>query len=158
MKTIQKLCISIFLAALVGGCIATDSKTLPQPSPGFTPKKTYAVSQDKLWTDILDALDKNRVTVVSSDKGSGVIQTDYVGGPSRLIGLGLVAAQSTRYKFNITVRSQSEGSTRVNIVSRVESTMSGRSGSSQWNDVTVQNVKIADELEGWLYEQIEKGL
>jgi hypothetical protein len=144
------------LLFLTEGCVTGNGK-LPTPSANFTPKRTYAVSRDKLWQTILDTLDKNRITTVSADKSSGIIQTDYIAGPEQLMIL-INATESVRYKYNITLRDESDGSIKVNIISKIESTMNNGHGSSQWNDVTPQNAEKTDKLEAWLYEQIENGL
>ena len=136
------------------GCISDNGK-FPEPTASFTPKQTYAVPYDKLWNGILDALDKNRITTVSVDKASGVISTDYCAGPGTFM---VIMAQSTRYKYGITVRDQGNGIERVNIVCKVESSINGESGASQWHDVTPQNTALATKLEKWLYEQIEQGI
>jgi hypothetical protein len=83
-KTIQFALLLTFAAALISGCIS-DQKKYPEPSATFMPKRAYAVPNDKLWQAILDALDKNRIAVVNSDKSSGIIQTDYVTGQEKLI-------------------------------------------------------------------------
>jgi hypothetical protein len=142
----------ICITALFAGCISDNGK-LPQPTVGFTPKHTYAVPYDKLWSGVLDALDKNRITTISVDKASGVISTDYIAGPENFL---VFAAQSTRYKYNIALRNQSDGSIKMNIVCKVESSLLGQNGSSQWNDVSPQNTGLVTKAETWLYEQIEK--
>lgn len=153
-KTLQFAFLIAFTVSLVSGCISDNGK-LPEPTAGFTPKKAYTIPYDKLWSGILDALDKYRITTVSVDKASGVISTDYLAGPGSFM---VVMAQSTRYKYGITARSQTDGSVRVNIVCKVESSINGNGGSSQWRDVTPENAALATKLETWLYEQIEQEL
>jgi hypothetical protein len=150
-KITQSALLLTFALAVFSGCIKDNGK-FPQPTANFTPKRTYAVAYDKLWNGILDALDKNRITTVSVDKASGVIQTDYLAGPGEFM---VFAAQSTRYKYNLTVRNQPDGTVKLNIICRVEDSLSGNSGSSQWRDVTPQNGALTMKLETWLYEQIE---
>jgi hypothetical protein len=142
----------ICITALFAGCISDNGK-LPEASAGFTPKYTYAVPYDKLWTGILDALDKNRITTVSVDKASGVIATDYIAGPGTFM---VIMAQSTRYKYSITVRDQGNGIERVNVICKVESSINGEHGADPYRDVTPQNTALATKMETWLYEQIEK--
>lgn len=151
----MKKTISIVLLlalTILTGCF-TDNGSFPQPTAGFTAKQTYAVSYDKLWNGILDALDQNRITTTSVDKASGVIATDYIAGPSRFM---VVAAQSTRYKYTIELRNKDDGTVRMNIICKIEDSMNGSGGSSQWGDVTPQNAALAGKLETWLYEQIEQ--
>jgi hypothetical protein len=145
------------LLLITGGCV-TDNGKLPTPSADFTPKRTYQISYDKLWQTILDTLDKNTIITVSTDKSGGVIVTDYIAGPGSLLLGGLGGAQSTRYKFNISVRNESDGSVKMNIFCKVESSINSGHGNSQWRDVTPSNAVLADKLAAWLYEQIESGL
>jgi len=137
-----------------GGCVS-DNGTYPAPTANFTPKRVYAVQYDKLWQATLDALDKNRITVVSTDKSSGIIQTDYIAGPGTFM---VVMAQSTRYKYNITLRSEPDGGVKVNVICRIEDSINNGQSSSQWRDVTPQNTTLENRLETWLYEQLEAEL
>lgn len=141
----------------MGGCIS-DNGTYPTPSANFTPKQTYAIPHDKLWQTILDTLDKNRITTVNIDKSSDIIQTDYIAAPGTLIALGFGGAQNIRYKYNISLRSEADGSEKMNIICKIESSMYNGQGSSQWRDVTPSDTALATKLETWLYEQIEDGL
>ena len=151
--------LTLLSTMMFAGCATPVGKvTFPESSATFAPKQTYTVTHEKLWDAILAALDKNRIATMSADKASGIIQTDAIEGPSALIGLGIVAAQSTRYKYNINLRNQSDTTVKLNILCKIESTMKGSSGSSQWTDVTSQNTEQAKKLEVWLYEQIENGL
>ncbi len=159
LKLFPPTCIAFACAALLsltGGCVTGNAK-FPTPSANFTPKRTYAILHDKLWQVVLDALDKNHITVASMDKSSGIIQTDYIAGPEQLMIL-INAAQSTRYKYSISLRDESDGDVKVNVICKIESTINGGHGSSQWNDVTPQNAALENKLEAWLYEQIEDGI
>jgi hypothetical protein len=133
------------------GCVSDNGK-FPAPSANFTPKRTYAVPYDKLWQAALDALDKNRITTVSVDKASGIISTDYVAGPGQFM---VIMAQSTRYKYSISLRNESDGSVRMNVICKVESSINGQHGADPYRDVTPQNAVLTGKLESWLYEQIE---
>jgi hypothetical protein len=113
---------------------------------------TYAVSHDNLWHATLDALDKNNIAVVNTDKSDGIIQTDYIAGPGTFM---VVMAQSTRYKFNVTLHDESDGSVRLNVICAVEDSVNNGRDSTQWRDVTPQNAALVNRLETWLYEQVE---
>jgi uncharacterized lipoprotein len=142
--------------ALLSGCV-TDNVKFPTPTANFMPKRVYSVPHDKVWQAVLDALDKNNIAVVESDKSSGIIQTDYIAGPSGvMIPLGI--SQSTRYKYNVSLRDESDGSVKVKVICKIEDTMSNGHDSTQWHDATSQNAALEDKLETWLYEQIEQGL
>lgn len=154
MKTTPLLIFAVVSICFVG-CFSAGRK-LPTPSTGFSPKVSYATPYSSAWPKIQLALDNARVSVTSAtkDESVGRIQTDYVDGPSRFI---VVAAQSTRYRYSITVRPDGD-KTKVGIVAKVESTMNSGKGSSQWSDVSGQNTALVSQLENWLYEQIEKEL
>ena len=141
---------------LLAGCV-TDNGKFPAPTANFTPKKEYTVSHDKLWQATLDALDNNRVAVVNTDKADGIIQTDYIAGPGE-VNIALAISQVTRYKYNITMRDEADGSIRLNIMCTIEDSMSSTRSTSQWRDVTSQNAALESKLEAWLYEQIENAL
>ena len=143
-----------FMLLLAEGCV-TDNGKFPEPTADFMPKHTYAVQYDKLWQATLDALDKNQIAVVSTDKSDGIIQTDYIAGPGTLI---LLTAQSTRYKYNITLRKEPDGNVKMNVICKIEDSMNNGHDSTQWRDVTPQNTKLENKLETWLYEQIEDEL
>ena len=140
-------------AMLLAGCV-TDNTKFPTPTANFAPKKEYAVSHDKLWQATLDALDNNRIAVISTDKADGIIQTDYIAGPGEVT-IALAISQITRYKYNITLRDEADGSVRLNIMCTIEDSMSSAHSTSQWRDVTSQNAAQENKLETWLYEQIE---
>jgi len=149
---------TLSLALLLAGCIQVGKTSLPAPTAGFAPQASYAVGTDRLWEASLGALEKNRIPVAASDRASGTLQTDYVQGPSRLIGLGLSGAQSTRYKFNLALRAQGDAATRLTVLARVESTINSGKGSSQWTDVSGHNPELVRSLEAWLHQQVETEL
>ena len=134
-----------------------DAAKWPQPSPNFVPKQTYQVSFDKLWSAALDALDNNRITTVSLDKATGIIQTDFIQGFSFHIDLILSkGGNDTRYKYNLKLKEQTDGSFKLNIVCKIEESSYTENGGTGWAEVGSR--PIHKQLETWLYEQIEKGL
>jgi len=152
----------VLSAAAITGCASPAGKTtFPEPSASYAPKQTYAASHDKVWEAVISALEKNRIVATSTDKASAIIQTDYIAGQSAVYAGGFLGAQSTRYKYNITLRHQPEEKIKVIIICKIETADSGyagSAGSAQWRDVTPENAKLAQKLENWLYEEIEKGL
>jgi hypothetical protein len=97
------------------------------------------------------------VAVISTDKSDGIIQTDYIAGPGE-VNIALAISQETRYKFNISLRDEANGSVRLNVFCAIEDSMSSSHNTSQWRDVTSQNTALENKLEAWLYEQIEDAL
>jgi uncharacterized lipoprotein len=152
-KTILFPLLLAFVVTLIG-CV-TDHGKFPEPTANFMPKRIYTVQYDKLWQVTLDALDKNNITVVSTDKSSGIIQTDYIAGPAKPL---IVEWENIRYKYNVTLRSEPDGSVKVNVVCRIEDSLFNGKDSTQWSDVTQQNVPLENKLETWLYEQLEDEL
>ena len=148
-------------AMFVGHVAKASSIDFPEPSENFVPKKTYAVSYDKLWDTAVGVLEKYRITALSADKLSGVIQTDYFGEQERMVWGGFGGLQNSRCKMNIIIRNQSDGSIKLNVVAKCESTSQGvydNAGSSQWHDVSSQNEKLTQKLETMFYEQVENVL
>ncbi len=156
MKSIFTSLICAVVLLLAAGCITDDGK-FPTPDANFTPKHTYAVSHVKLWQATLDALDNGRIGVVNSDKADGRIQTDYIAGPGE-VNIALAISQVTRYKYNISLRDETDGSVRLNVICTIEDSMSSAHSMSQWRDVTSQNAELENRLETWLYEQVEDEL
>src|ERR1039457_3635880 len=151
-KIICFTAMGLLTGTLLVGCVSVGNKTVRKATAEFTPKQVYAVTYDKLWDTTINALEQNRIAVVSANKESGIIQTDYTDGPSTLILGGLAGAQSTRYKYDITLRNESAGGVKLNIICKVESTINSGHGSSQWSDVSGQNAKLVKQMEDWLYE------
>jgi hypothetical protein len=153
----------LFIVA-VSSCLTSCTTIGPadtrQPSATFAPKRVYAVEQNAALQKMEKILDEARIPIASQNKSdsSARISTDYIAGPTALIAGGLVGAQSTRYRYHITVRPAESQKTSVLITCNVESTIKGGSGASQWTDVSNQNQKLTAIRENWLYEQFEKDL
>lgn len=142
---IPLICVTLLYAGT--GCVS-DSPKFPTPTASFVPKRTYTVAHDKLWRAALDALDGNNIAVLSADKANGIIQTDYISGPSQIM-IPLGISQTTRYKYNVSLWDEGDGSVKLNVICTVEDSMSGG------HDATSQNAALVNRLEAWLYEQIE---
>ena len=147
------------LTFLIAGCMNVGPVKMPQAAVGFAPKKTYSVAYATAWQKVQLTLENSRITILSANKDESIgrIQTDYIEGASTLIAGGLVGAQSTRYRYSITMRPDGD-KTNIGVVCKVESTINGGNGASPWTDVSGQNAKLLTQLENWLYEQIEKDL
>ncbi len=144
------------------GCATQMGKTsYPEASTNFVPKRTYAVPVATAAGKMAQVLDEQRIVITSQNQADGVtrIQTDYIGGPSYLLGGGLVGSQSTRYRFSINLRPAEGNKTTVQIVPRVESSLlQYRGATTQWTDVSGENAPLLTNLENWLFEQFEKQL
>lgn len=148
---------AVFLVSfLFFGCARPVGKTrFPEPSNSYTPKSSYSVSFDTMWNAIDDVLQRNRIGIVSSDKSSGTILTDYIQGQSQVNALGLAGSITTRYKYNIRSKPINNNKSKLSIFCTLES--SGNSLTS-WRNISNDNKALVSNLEKWLYEQIEKEL
>ena len=134
---------------------AVGGNKLPQPTPGFVPRREYATDIDKARAAVNRALDINRIPVLSTDNASGVIQTNYIQGGSAVYALGMGGSSQSRYNYNVRLTAQQQpAKVRITIVTKIEVSHSG----SAYQEGTIRNQKIATALEDWLYEQIEKAL
>jgi hypothetical protein len=156
MKNIPR-CISLILLALVVGCAMQSGPKFPQPSPGYTPRRAYDASFEKVWKAVNEALDNNRIGVVSADQAAGRIQTDYIAGPETTYNAFLGGVGTSRYSFNIKMSRQDDGKTKLLIIGKLEQTLHGGQTATPYRDITPQNQAIVTNLENWLFEQIEKG-
>src|ERR1035437_565156 len=161
-RTIRFMALA-FLAGtmLIGFAVKAGTAKPVERSKNFVPKITYAVSYDKLWDAIMIVLDKSRITVLSADKTSGIIQTDYFGEKEQMILGGFAGIGNFRWKCNLTLRNQSDGSIKLNITVKCDATTRGflsDRAPDQWHDVTSSNVKTIKKLETSFYEEIEKEL
>jgi hypothetical protein len=158
MHTISRLLTFLVLTAFVGGCATQSGPKFPQPSPGYAPRQVYDTSIEKVWKAVNDALDSNRIAVVSSDQAAGRIQTDYITGTTTAYVAYLGGVGSSRYSYNIKISRQDDGKTKVLILSKLEQTLHGGHSATPYRDITTENQPIVTNLENWLYEQISKAL
>ncbi len=140
------------------GCysINTHEVKYPQASQGFEPKRTYDASADKAWKAVNDALDRNRVAVVSSDQAAGRIQTDTVAGENSVMVLG--GGTFYRYGYNIRLTPEDGGKTKIAVICKLESMFQTSRSTRPFTDVSPEHQPTVKALENWLYEEIEKSL
>lgn len=159
IKSILIAVISSLTCLLCVGC-ATSTGTIkfPKASTDFQPKKSYAVSYDKMWDVINRVLEENRITVTTVDKSSGRIRTDYIQGASTVYAGGLGGVGNSRYRYNIKISLESDKKVRLSIIAKLEQSLSGSTGSTPYRDLSQKNMPLVKKLENWLYEQIEQNL
>ena len=159
MKTcVQTMVIVCFFAAvfLIGCAMPAGSAKFPKASDGFQPKRTYNISYDKIWDIINRVFEENRIILISADKSSGRITTDYIQGVSTFYGLGGVG--NSRYRYNLSISQERDSKVKLIILAKLESSLSGSTGSTPFRDVSQQNMQTIKKLENWLYEKIETAL
>lgn len=158
------LCIAV-LAIIVCGCVSVEGPAMQlQISPGFVPKKAYNYSHEQMWDKVLLTLRKERIMVASPNKESGIITTDYIAGWS--IDVAAAFKDVYRYQYQIAFEKIAPSQTRLDIICKIERKRMEKGGSAkeaidqlkQYEDVTYEMKKQADNLEVWLYEQIERSL
>jgi hypothetical protein len=141
---------------VLAGCITEGKDRFKKPSAGFQTHVVYDTSLEKAWKAVNDALDKNRIPVLSSDQASGRIQTDTVAGPTT--SPALMWVDNSRYSYNIRVTHDDAGKTKILILAKIEVAHHQRNNNMSYEDQTPANHAAAKDLENWLYEQIEKAL
>lgn len=151
--------ISFFVCLMFFGCVASNENVkFPETSTDFQPKKSYIVSYNELWAVINGVLEENRIAVAAIDKSSGRIITDYIEGESTSYLGGLGGVGNSRYKYNIRISQEDNIKTRLSIIATLEQALSGAAGSTPYRDLSKTNMPLVNNLENWLYEQIEKSL
>ena len=166
MNLTRVLLISVVIA--FGGAQAV-AQTLPTPANSmFIPKAAYSYTFDKSWNAVLAALNANSIQVASAFKDAGQINTEFMPGPTEQ-GSFFSGALVTRYKFAVTLISVGKAQTQVNVkptlqARRLAATagkiMSGNNAVSdvEWNDATVDNPAMVENMRKWFYEQLEGSL
>lgn len=148
---------------VIYGCVSVQGPQVAA-TPGFVPKKTYSYNHDQILDKVLSVLKKEKIMLASINKESGIIQTDYIQGPT--VDIAAIATTTYRYKYQITFEKISPSQTQVEITCKLEGKEMMKGGSAReaveqlkaYEDVTYKQQKWAGELEVWLYEQIEKSL
>jgi hypothetical protein len=154
LNKIAAICSLIALSGILLGCSTPVGSTrFPSAGANFTPSPTFDLSPDVLWDSTLATLDAERIPIASLDKASGRIITDYVPGTAHMYAGGLGGSQNSRYKYNLTISSNSPGS-RLSIMCRVESAYSG-SHTVPFRDVSGEVPDLVKGLETWLYEKFQ---
>lgn len=150
--------LSLFAGIILTSSALADGDIASSPPTNFIPKRIYTNTTDKLWDVVLNTLEDSRIAVVSSDKTSGIVQTDYIAGKNKSLLAGFGGTQSTRCKFNLSLRPQSDGTVKLNIICTIEATVTKLHVASQWVDVSRKNPASVKKIETSLYYDIEKRL
>jgi hypothetical protein len=156
MRHLQIGAALLAIAMAVAGCITEGKDRQKTATAAFQPRLVYDASFDKVWKAVNDILDQNRISVVSSDKATGRVQTDKITGPTT--SPALLWVQNSRYSYNIRITPDDNGKTKVSILAKLEVSRQHGQTVEPYQDVTLQNQKIVKDYENWLYEQVEKAL
>jgi hypothetical protein len=150
---VSTLMISLLVMVVLVGCASNlGNAKFPKSSTNYVLKKELNISYDKLFGVIANVLEDNRASIVSQDKATGKITTDYIQGVTQATAGGLLGVIQTRYKYNISITKLNKNKSKINIICTLES--SGNKMSA-WRDVTSDNIELVKSLEDWLYEQID---
>lgn len=155
---------------IIYGCASIEGPQLAI-TPGFIPKKTYSYNYDQMLDKVLSVLKKEKIMLATINKESGIIQTDYIQGPT--VDVAAISTNTYRYKYQITFEKISPSQTQIEITCKLEEKEMMKGGSAReaveqlkaYEDVTYKykeripfmNTNVAG-FELWLYEQIEKSL
>lgn len=157
IKLLSRSVIFSTIVLIACGCATNvGSVRFPQPSQGFGPRLVYDTDIEKAWQAVNRALDSNRIPVLSADKASGRVQTDYIQGASAIYAGGLGGVGESRYSYNIRIVAEDPSKVRITVLAKLEQTLSGAAGATPYRDLTAQNRPLVTALEDWLYEQIEQ--
>ncbi|HEX3810314.1 MAG TPA: hypothetical protein VHW02_11520 [Rhizomicrobium sp.] len=151
-------CAALMVTFIVSACIPMGGTDFPKPDNGFTPKLTYAVSEGQAYQSVVAALNANAIPIASGSPATGQITTDYIAGKSQLVGLGLVSADHTRYKYTVFIASHGKKLTSITVSCFLEISQSATSGSTPFHDVSGENQEQVALLKNWLYQKIEQQL
>ena len=143
----------LFIILTLAGCAYMT--IFPQPTKGFVQKPYFQVSYNKARDTVLDVLGDEGVGIAYQVKENGRIITGYF-----TMTLENAHAQTkVRWSYTLTFTRLSEDKTIIEIVCKIEQYLKdlGAVGYS-WRDITGTSgyKKIANDLEKWLYEKIEK--
>jgi hypothetical protein len=156
-RLLSRLVIFSAIVLIFFGCASqVGTVKFPEPSQGFVPRRIYTASIEKAWQAVNHALDTNRIPIISADKASGRIQTDYIQGASTAYAGGLGGIGNSRYRYNIRLITEEPDKVRISVLAKLEQTLAGGAASTPYRDLTAQNQPLVKVLEDWLYEQIEK--
>jgi hypothetical protein len=157
---VQAMVIVLFFTAvfLIGCATPAGSVKFPKASDGFQPKRTYNISYNKIWDVTNRVLEENRIILISADKSSGRITTDYIQGVSTVYGAYLGGVGNSRYKYNLRISREKGSKVKLIIIAKLESSLTGTTGTTPFRDVSQQNMETVKKLENWLYEKIETSL
>ena len=158
------LAISLFLIVVYGCATVEGPATKLQTAPSFVPKKTYNFNYDQMWDKVMSVLRKEKMMLVQTSKENGIIQTDYI--PGWTVDIAAISRKTYRYKYQIALEKINPSQTRVEITCKLEVKEFLKGGSAReaveqlrpYEDVTYKMKKEVEQLEFWLYEQIEKSL
>ncbi|MCL4536887.1 MAG: outer membrane protein assembly factor BamC [Nitrospirae bacterium] len=161
------LCVSMILTVIftIVGCVSVEGPAVQlQISPGFVPKKVYNHGYEQMWDKAMIVLKRERIMLASTNKESGIITTDYIQGWT--VDVAAISRRTYRYKYQIAFEKINPSQTRIEISCKLEEKEFMKGGSAReaveqlrpYEDVTYKMKETAEQLELWLYEQIEKSI
>jgi hypothetical protein len=145
----------LLMILTLAGC--AQMTIYPTPTKGFIQKPYYEVFYDKAWDTVLEILGDERVGTVYQVKEKGRIITGYFTGASE----GANVQKRARWSYTITFTQLSANRTKIEIVCKIEQYLKGWGlVAYSWKDITNESgyKNIANNLETWLFEKIEKKL
>lgn len=107
----------LLLGMFVHGCFSIGSTTLPTPSEGFVPQKSYTTSFEHVWTAVDNVLRNERIATTKHDKENKQITTEYIQGSQSV---QIVSVINSRYKYVISFSTPSPTQTDIYIVAHIE--------------------------------------
>ena len=145
--------LACFTLFIFQGCAATPARFA---GDWVHYERTFSAGYDAAWTATMDALED--VHVKKADKEKGKIITEWVEEQPIQKGTGLVIDTYwiERYRFIISFRRESEGVTRLTVLSHVQEKTKGGTRSLRWvqkKSSGVHEEELLDEIERILANQ-----
>lgn len=152
---VVKFVVMLSFLSLMGCMTPFQSVKYPEPSADYQSMKKFKLPYEQIFDITEQVMENNNIGITKSDKQRKTIVSDYKPGDVKLRGLGMLGIIQHRYKYKIKFDDSDKENMNVNISCIVESSMAGM---NSWNDVTGENVKLANQLQDWLYEQLQKSV
>lgn len=152
---VVKFVVMLGFFSLMGCMTPFQSVKYPEPSADYQPIKKFKLPYEKIFDITEQVMEDNNISIIKSDRQRKTIISDYKPGDVKLRGLGMLGIIQHRYKYKIKFDNSDKANMNVNISCIVESSMAGM---NSWNDVTSENIMLANQMQDWLYEQIEKSV
>ena len=112
-------------------------------------ERTYAASYDRVWSSLMEVLQKEVVTVTAMDKNSGLVSgTKNI--PTSTT--DLLMGYTNRYSLNFLVKKVSQNKTKVSVRAKAERSFENKG----WNPYYSKPRGTGYEID--IYDKIEKSL
>lgn len=143
----MKKTLIILLTLFLSGCA-----TIYQPIPFEKKQHTYIANFDKVWTSIIEIINKKSLPINIIDKTSGVISTNFVRtGMWEITKKDSILEPEARFTLNILVKSIDTNTTIITINPHIE-----RWVYNGWIDISDRDTILQDKYFRELNNKLNK--